>query len=70
MALRAGTVGDCRPRHGDAADGPERLSLTITEAREINCSGEGTPLLWRPLTTIETMDAAGAPEIVRLYQLR
>ena len=70
MAVRAGTVLVCRPRHGSAADGPEQLSLTMVEAREVDCNGEGTPLLWRLLTTIETIDADGAAEIVRLYGLR
>ena len=42
----------------------------MVEAREVDWSGEGTPLLWRLLTTIATIDADGAAEIVRLYRLR
>jgi hypothetical protein len=70
VALRAGTVVICRPRHGSDVDWPEHQSLTMVEAREVDWNGEGTPLLWRLLTTIETIDAEGAAEIVRLYRLR
>ena len=70
VALRAGTVTICRPRHGGDAGGPAHLTLTMVEAREVDWNGEGTPLLWRLLTTIETIDADGAAEIVRLYRLR
>ncbi len=42
----------------------------MIEAREVDWNGEGAPLLWRLLTTIETIDADGAAEIVRLYRLR
>ena len=70
VALRAGTVEVCRPRHGGNPEGPKHLSLTMVEAREVDWNGEGTPLLWRLLTTIETIDAADAAEIVRLYRLR
>ena len=70
VALRAGAVTIRRPRHGGAADGPADLSLTMVEAREVDWNGEGTPLLWRLLTTIATIDADGAAEIVRLYRLR
>jgi hypothetical protein len=42
----------------------------MVEAREVDWNGEGTPLLWRLLTTIATIDADGAAEIVRLYRLR
>jgi len=44
--------------------------LTMVEAREVDGNGESVPLLWRLLTTIETIDADGAAEIVRLYRLR
>ncbi|MBU6355834.1 MAG: IS4 family transposase [Rhodospirillales bacterium] len=67
VALRAGTVVICHPRHGRDKDAPAHLSLTMVEAREVGWNGEGTPLLWRLLTTIDTADAA---EIVRLYRLR
>ena len=70
VVLRAGTVTIRRPRHASDAEGPEHLSLTMIEAREVDGNGEGTPLLWRLLTTIEANDAAGAAEIVRLYRLR
>ena len=70
VALRAGTVTIRRPRHASDAEGPEHLSLTMVEAREVDGNGEGAPLLWRLLTTIETIDADGAAEIVRLYRLR
>jgi len=70
VALRAGTVTICRPRHGGDVGGPAHLTLTMVEAREVDWNGEGTPLLWRLLTTIETIDADGAAEIVRLYRLR
>ena len=70
VALHAGMVTICRPRHGRAQDAPAHLSLTMVEAREVDGNGEGTPLLWRLLTTIETIDADGAAEIVRLYRLR
>jgi hypothetical protein len=70
VALRAGKVTICRPRDGGAAGQPAHLSLTMVEAREVDGKGEGTPLLWRLLTTIEAIDADGAAEIVRLYRLR
>ena len=70
VALRAGTVVICRPRHGRDKDAPAHLSLTMVEAREVDWNGEGTPLLWRLLTTIDAIDADGAAEIVRLYRLR
>ncbi len=70
VALRAGTVAICRPRGSSDTDGPAQLRLTMIEAREVDWNGEGTPLLWRLLTTIETIDADGAAEIVRLYRLR
>ncbi|UBU64028.1 transposase (plasmid) [Acidithiobacillus ferrooxidans] len=58
-----------RPRHASDGEGPEHLCLTMIEAREIDGNGECASLLWRPLTTIEANDAAGAAEIVRLYRL-
>lgn len=70
VALRAGTVVVCRPRLSHDTDGPAQLRLTMIEAREVDWNGEGTPLLWRLLTTIGTIDADGAAEIVRLYRLR
>lgn len=70
VALRAGTVTIRRPRHASDTEGPEHLSLTMVEAREVDGNGESVPLLWRLLTTIETIDADGAAEIVRLYRLR
>ncbi len=42
----------------------------MVEAREVDWNGEGTPLLWRLLTTIAAPDADGAAKIVRLYRLR
>ena len=70
VALRAGTVVVCRPRHGGAAEGPEHLSLTMVEAREIDAPSGSSPLLWRLLTTLEVANADDAAEIVRLYRLR
>ena len=69
VALRAGTVVVCRPRHGGAAEGPEHLSLTMVEAREIDAPSGSSPLLWRLLTTLEVANADDAAEIVRLYRL-
>ena len=42
----------------------------MVEAREVDWNGEGTPLLWRLLTTIAPPDTDGAAKIVRLYRLR
>ncbi len=46
------------------------LKLTMVEAREVDGPGDGQPLLWRLLTTLDVADAAGAADIVRLYRLR
>jgi hypothetical protein len=70
VALRAGAVTICRPSQSHDMDGPAQLHLTMIEAREVDWNGEGAPLLWRLLTTIKTIDADGAAEIVRLYRLR
>ena len=70
VLLRAGPVVICRPRHGHDREAPTHLTLTMVEAREIDWNGEGTPLLWRLLTTIEAIDADDAAGIVRLYRLR
>ena len=42
----------------------------MVEAREVEWNGEGTPLLWRLLTTIAPPDTDGAAKIVRLSRLR
>ena len=70
VALRAGMVEVCRPRHGCDAEGPEHLSLTMVEAREIDAPSGSSPLLWRLLTTLQVANADDAAEIVRLYRLR
>ena len=70
VALRAGPVVVCRPRHGRGPDAPPQLELTMVEAREVGGPGDGQPLLWRLLTTLDVADAAGAMEAVRLYRLR
>jgi hypothetical protein len=70
VALRAGTVVVCRPRHGGDAEGPDHLSLTMVEAREIDAPSGSSPLLWRLLTTLQVANADDAAEIVRLYRLR
>ena len=70
VALRAGPVVICRPRHGYDPDAPPQLKLTMVEAREVDGPGDGQPLLWRLLTTLEVADAAGGADIVRLYRLR
>ena len=70
VALRAGPVVVCRPRHGHDPGAPPQLELTMVEAREVDASGDGQPLLWRLLTTLDVADAAGAADIVRLYRLR
>jgi len=70
VALRAGPVVICRPRHGHDPSAPPQLTLTMVEAREVEGDGDGQPLLWRLLTTLEVADAAGAADIVRLYRLR
>ena len=70
VALRAGPVVICRPRHGCDAGVPPQLELTMVEAREVDGPGDGQPLLWRLLTTLDVADAAGALEAVRLYRLR
>jgi len=70
VALRAGPVMICRPRHGHDPSAPPQPRLTMVEAREVDGPGDGQPLLWRLLTTLEVADAAGAADIVRLYRLR
>jgi len=70
VALRAGPVVICRPRHGHDLSAPPQLKLTMVEAREVDGPGDGQPLLWRLLTTLDVADAAGAAETVRLYRLR
>jgi hypothetical protein len=70
VALRAGTVEVCRPRPGGEAEGPEHLSLTMVEAREIDAPSGSSPLLWQLLTTLKVTNADEAAEIVRLYRLR
>ena len=70
VALRAGPVVICRPRHSRDAGAPPQLKLTMVEAREVDDAGDGQPLLWRLLTTLDVADAAGALEAVRLYRLR
>ncbi len=70
VALRAGPVVICRPRHGHNLSAPPQLKLTMVEAREVDGPGDGQPLLWRLLTTLDVIDAAGAAETVRLYRLR
>jgi hypothetical protein len=70
VALRAGPVVICRPRHSRDAGAPLQLKLTMVEAREVDGAGDGQPLLWRLLTTLDVADAAGALEVVRLYRLR
>ena len=70
VALRAGPVVICRPRHGHGPTAPPQLKLTMVEAREVDGPGDGQPLLWRLLTTLDVADAAGAADIVRLYRLR
>lgn len=69
VTLRAGSVVISRPRHGDRS-GPPHLTLHMVEAREIDGPAEGSPLLWRLLTTRAVTSAADAAEIVRLYRLR
>jgi len=70
VALRAGPVVICRPRHGHDPNAPPQLKLTMVEAREVDGPGDRQPLLWRLLTTLDVADAAGAADIVRLYRLR
>jgi len=70
VALRAGPVVICRPRHGHDPSAPPQLKLTMVEAREVDGTGDSQPLLWRLLTTLDVADAAGAADIVRLYRLR
>lgn len=70
VALRAGPVVICRPRHGNDPDAPPHLTLTMVEAREVDGPDGDKPLLWRLLTTLDVTDADGAAEIVRLYRLR
>jgi len=70
VALRAGPAVVCRPRHGHDPGAPPQLKLTMVEAREVDDAGDGQPLLWRLLTTLDVADAAGAADIVRLYRLR
>ena len=42
----------------------------MVEAREVDGPGDGQPLLWRLLATLDVADGAGALEAVRLYRLR
>ena len=62
VALRAGPVVICCPRHGRDPGAPSQLELTMVEAREVGGPGDGQPLLWRLLTTLDVADAAGALE--------
>ncbi len=49
VALRAGPVVICRPRHGHDPSAPPQLRLTMVEAREVDGPSDGQPLLWRLL---------------------
>jgi len=70
VALRAGPVVISRPRHGGGRSDPRHLTLHMVEAREIDASAGGQPLLWRLLTTRAVTSAVDAQDIVRLYRLR
>jgi len=70
VALRAGPVVIPRPRHGGDRSDPRHLTLHMVEAREIDASAGGQPLLWRLLTTRAVTSAVDAQDIVRLYRLR
>jgi hypothetical protein len=70
VAVRAGPVTIKRPRHGFAKTGPETVSMTLVEVREINPPANEEPLHWRLLTSIAVSGADAACEIVRLYRLR
>ncbi len=52
VALRAGTVVVCRPRHGGDVEGPEHLSHTMVEAREVDAPAGSSLLLCRLLATL------------------
>jgi hypothetical protein len=68
VTLRACRLSVRRP----AAErtGPQRLELTLVEAREEAAPAGVKPLLWRLITTLPAEDFAEAAEIVRLYRLR
>jgi hypothetical protein len=70
VAVRAGPVTIKRPRHGFAKTGPETVSMTLVEVREINPPANEESLHWRLLTSIAVSGADAACEIVRLYRLR
>ncbi len=70
VALRAGPVVICRPHYRHDLSAPPQFKLTMVEASAVDGPGDGQPLLWRLLTTLDVADAAGAAETVRLYRLR
>ncbi len=70
VALRAGPVVICRPHYRHDPSAPPQRRLTMVEAREVDGPGDGQPLLWRLLTTLDVTDAAGAADVIRLYRLR
>ena len=70
VALRAGPVAVCRPHHHHDPSAPPQLKLMMVEAPEVDGAGDGQPLLWRLLTTLDVADAAGAEDIVRLDRPR
>lgn len=70
VAVRAGRVSIRRPQSGFEKCDPETLSLTYVEVREVDAPAVGEPLLWRLLTSLDAVDAAGVIDVVRLYRLR
>jgi hypothetical protein len=70
IAVRAGTVRLKRPLHGAEAGDPDKVALTLVEAREEDTPANAPPIHWRLLTTLAAKDARQACEVVRLYRLR
>jgi hypothetical protein len=73
VAVKAGRVCICRPRHGTSSD-PATVTLTYVEVSEIDPPAGHEAIVWRLLTTLpvvgEADEFAAAQEIVRLYRLR
>jgi hypothetical protein len=70
VALRAGAVELRHPRHARREGDPERVGVTLVEAREVDPPVGTAPLHWRLLTTLSATTEAEAAEAVRLYRLR
>lgn len=73
LALRAREITLKRPKRNhpaEASDLPEKVTLTLVEAREIDPPDDVTPVHWRLLTTHEVNTLAEALQITGFYRQR